>query len=84
MTPCYYCEADDEVCKTCIHSNTYVDPEIEITKLREQLHWLMATDKGKVLEQRDILREALLHCIAESNNWKALAQEAIASVREKK
>ena len=37
MTPCYYCEADDDTCKTCIHSGTYIDPQEEITKLREQL-----------------------------------------------
>ena len=35
MTPCYYCEADDAACKTCIHSDTYIDPQEEITKLRE-------------------------------------------------
>ena len=37
MTTCYYCEADDDACKTCIHSNTYIDPQEEITKLREQV-----------------------------------------------
>ena len=37
MTPCYYCEADDDACKTCIHSDTYIDPQDEITKLREQV-----------------------------------------------
>lgn len=37
MTPCYYCEADDDACKTCIHSGTYIDPQEEITKLREQV-----------------------------------------------
>lgn len=26
-TPCYYCEVDNDVCKTCIHSDVYEDPQ---------------------------------------------------------
>ena len=37
MTPCYYCEADDDACKTCIHSDAYIDPQEEITKQRDEL-----------------------------------------------
>lgn len=51
MTPCYYCEADDDACKTCIHSDTYIDPQVEITKLREQV-----AAQAAVIEK---LREAL-------------------------
>ena len=57
MTPCYYCDADDDACKTCIHSDTYVDPQEEITKLREQV-----AAQAAVIEK---LREALSNCLVE-------------------
>lgn len=40
------------------------------------------TDIENLRNKLQIAKEALLHCIAESNNWKDLANQAIVSIRE--
>ena len=52
MSPCYYCEADDDICKTCIHSNTYEDPYIKLDAIEKQ---------------RDMLFDALMSAYNTSN-----------------
>jgi len=42
MTPCYYCEPDETMCRECIHSNTYVDPQETIELLRAKVAELEA------------------------------------------
>ena len=35
--PCYYCELEDDACKSCIHSNEYVDPSAKVAEQEKAL-----------------------------------------------
>ena len=78
MSPCYYCEADDDICKTCIHSNTYEDPYEKLEAVEKQRDELLAA-----LERIEGASMSMYATRSDmTKNMQEIAYAAIANVKE--